>query len=321
MCEAGPPAAAPTADGVDGVAPAADAPPMNETTRYAVIAALAILAVAFAAATLDSTVESGAGGSDEGQGVGDSGPGGLLPIPSGSLGAEGSTDAWIPRTALRVLLAVAAVAMAIYALFNPREVLAHLLQGVVLGAVLAVLLALVYLFAGGTAGPPAENGSLFGGRAGGGGEVAPLSPPAFVAFLALGVAIAGTALALVWQSSDDDAEPEAVGASEEPRAAALGKAAGRAADRIEADADVDNGVYRAWREMTALLDVDDPASSTAGEFATAAVEAGLGREDVDALTRLFEDVRYGERDPDPDDERRAVATLRRIEERYGEGET
>lgn len=293
---------------------------MNETTRYAVIAALAILALAFAAATLDSTVDSGASGSADGQGIGDSGPGGVLPIPSGSIGADGSTDVSIPRAILRILLVFVAIAMLVYALFNPREVLAHLLQGVVVGALLAILLALVYLLASGTSSAPPDNGSFLGGRSGGGGEVAPLSPPGFVVFLLLGVAITGTAAALVWQSGDDDPEADAVETADDPPVAAVGKAAGQAADRLEADAAVGNEIYRAWREMTSLLDVDDPASSTPGEFATAAVEAGLGREDVDELTRLFEDVRYGGTEPRPEDERRAVATFRRIEDRYAEAE-
>jgi hypothetical protein len=70
--------------------------------------------------------------------------------------------------------------------------------------------------------------------------------------------------------------------------------------------------------MTELLDVDEPSSTTPGEFATAAVAAGLGRSDVDELTRLFEDVRYGSTEPSEDLEARALAVFRRIESRYAD---
>jgi hypothetical protein len=73
--------------------------------------------------------------------------------------------------------------------------------------------------------------------------------------------------------------------------------------------------------MTEPLSVDHPESSTAGEFAEAAVAAGMAREDVDHLTTLFAAVRYGGAEPTPERERAAVETLRRIEATYaGEGD-
>jgi len=77
-------------------------------------------------------------------------------------------------------------------------------------------------------------------------------------------------------------------------------------------------VYRAWAEMTAELEVDRPESSTPGEFATVAVDAGMAPEDVDRLTELFEEVRYGGHAPTDDREQAAVETLRRIESRYSD---
>jgi hypothetical protein len=97
---------------------------------------------------------------------------------------------------------------------------------------------------------------------------------------------------------------------------AIGRVAGQAADRIDGAGAFENEVYRAWAEMTAELDVDRPDSSTPGEFATEAVEAGMAPEDVDRLTDLFEKVRYGGRDPTADREQRAIETLRRIEDQY-----
>jgi hypothetical protein len=100
---------------------------------------------------------------------------------------------------------------------------------------------------------------------------------------------------------------------------AIAAAAGSAADRIEHTGEVDNEVYRAYREMTADLDVLNPASATPAEFRAAALEAGLAREDVDELTAVFEDVRYGGEAPTEERERRAVDALRRIERTDGDG--
>lgn len=109
------------------------------------------------------------------------------------------------------------------------------------------------------------------------------------------------------ESGDDGADLEAVG-----------RAAGAAADRIEAEAAVTNEVYRAWYEMTRHLDVRNPETTAPDEFEARAVERGMAPDDVARLTRLFEEVRYGERDPDSREER-AVAALRRIETAYGDG--
>lgn len=99
---------------------------------------------------------------------------------------------------------------------------------------------------------------------------------------------------------------------------AVGRSAGEAADRIEAEAPVTNEVFRAWYEMTRQLDVRDPATTAPDEFEARAIETGMDPDDVARLTTLFEEVRYGERDPDSREER-AVAALRRIETAYRDG--
>lgn len=91
-------------------------------------------------------------------------------------------------------------------------------------------------------------------------------------------------------------------------------AAGDAADEIAQVPDSENAVYRAWARMTEPLDVERPEASTPGEFADAALAAGLDADDVDELTELFEQVRYGTTPITDDHERRARATLRRIEQ-------
>jgi hypothetical protein len=114
---------------------------------------------------------------------------------------------------------------------------------------------------------------------------------------------------------DDDPDDLA---AEDADTDALGRAAGRAADRIETGTDAENEVYRAWVEMTRHLDVDHPESSTPAEFAAAAVDAGLDPDDVDELTRQFEAVRYGGDEPTTERERRAIEALRRIEAEYAD---
>jgi hypothetical protein len=94
-------------------------------------------------------------------------------------------------------------------------------------------------------------------------------------------------------------------------------AAGDAADEITQVSDSENAVYRAWARMAEPLDVEHPEASTPGEFADAALAAGLDTEDVDELTELFEQVRYGTTPITEEHEQRAKATLRRIE-RSGE---
>jgi hypothetical protein len=127
-------------------------------------------------------------------------------------------------------------------------------------------------------------------------------------------------------SGDDTVEPEettpevADEGDDGEALAAVGAAAGRAADRIEEPADVDNEVFRAWREMTGHLNVENPDASTPTEFADVAREAGMDGEHVERLTNLFRDVRYGGRSPTEDREQEAVDALRAIEETYAGGE-
>jgi len=116
-----------------------------------------------------------------------------------------------------------------------------------------------------------------------------------------------------------DDPPPTEAPSVDPDLDAVGDAAGAAADRIETQADVSNEVYRAWVAMTRHLHVAHPDATTAEEFADAAVDAGMNAGDVERLTDLFRDVRYGGVDPGARADE-AVATLRRIEETYAGGD-
>lgn len=175
------------------------------------------------------------------------------------------------------------------------------------------------------AGEAALNESAFiasegGGSPGAGGEETNLTTPSSLLGIVLALAIVGSVGLLVFSTGDDEDElaDEPPEPPEPARQRGVAQAARVAADRLEADAEVENAVYRAWREMTVHLDVDEPRSSTPAEFAAAAVDAGMDREDVAALTELFENARYGGQEPTEADERRAIEALRNIEETYGE---
>lgn len=99
----------------------------------------------------------------------------------------------------------------------------------------------------------------------------------------------------------------------------LGRAAGRASENMT-DTAADNGIYEAWVEMTAELEVDNRAVRTPGEFEQAAVTAGMEREHVEELTSLFEHARYGEMPVTREHEKQALETLERIEDVYAQGD-
>lgn len=122
------------------------------------------------------------------------------------------------------------------------------------------------------------------------------------------------------QSSSVLAEGEDDAAEDRVELARIaGETAQRLEDRIPEDEALENEIYRAWLEMTEQLDVDDPETSTPGEFASEAIDAGMTPSDVHELTELFESVRYGDRTPTSIQEQEAIELLSRIEESYGDG--
>lgn len=151
-----------------------------------------------------------------------------------------------------------------------------------------------------------------------GGINAPQIPPVAVVVLFFGAAVGGAVLLHKTGSHDEPIDPQQTSPESQPDESAFARAAGAAADRIEqADTDVDNAVYRAWVEMTALLEIDDPETTPPSDFAEAAIATGLARDDVEQLTALFTEVRYGGKSAD-DREQRALAALRNIERTYQE---
>ena len=301
---------------------------MNRTVT-AVLALLAVLALGAAAATLDDTATAGGiggSGSSSGVGVGD---GDRFDLGGVNLTGTGTAPP-LPDVVGQVIavLLTAVAAFGVYVFY--RE---HGIRGLLaVTSVVATFLALLYLLSRGLGGAIDLGGrsGLIGGQEPtipGGAPAGPesnalsvMEPPTVLVVL-FGLVLVGGAAVVFRLTGDDVAEVDPGEASSPaPDVAAVGQAAGRAADRIEADEAVENAVFRAWREMTGGLDVANPASSTPSEFASAAVDAGMDHEDVAELTGLFEAVRYGGLDADADRERRAVAALRNIERTYADAE-
>lgn len=145
----------------------------------------------------------------------------------------------------------------------------------------------------------------------------------FLGGLVLVLAVAGVVLYRVVRPASPSVPPGDPTGDDDDRdaddqpLAAVAQAAGRAADRLEQPSTPTNEVYRAWEEMSRYVTVTDRRSTTPGEFAAAAIRAGMDEGDVQELTRLFEAVRYGGKPLTDEDERRAIALLRHIEATYG----
>lgn len=311
---------------------------VSRRVRIVIVAVLAVLAVSVAAATLDSAVHAG-GGEGSGSGSGSAGQGESAHDREGnpfSIGLSGQGEGAIPAIPLpcirflqdpRVIAAGLTIAglwgfwlyrregpvvpIGLFAAFGPPVVVIYALLTACSTAdefrvsFPSVAANTTRDFAFGTAGA--------GGGAGGTGT--PVVAAALFAVLGMALLVA---VALLLSTTGDDVEE--VGEAPEPDTridvTEVGRAAGRAADRIEGSADIDNEIYRAWQDMTDHLDVANPSTSTPGEFAEAAVEAGMAADDVRELTSLFEAVRYGEAAPTAERESRAVSALRRIETEY-----
>ena len=247
---------------------------------------------------------------------------------SATPGSDGSIVSHIPNvavsvpylpstTVLEVVLVVVLIASFLITLVT-GDLFPSIVRGVFLATVLvAVAVVIGYLL---LHGDPAEFVDQAGGSfqqndtGGERGDGNPDTPLGMIAILAATILVGGVVVSrFVGGSEGGDGTDES---AELDESTAVGRAAGRAVDRID-ETTLSNGVFQAWQEMTAVLDVDDPESTTPAEFADAAVKAGMARDDVETLTDLFRDVRYGEVQPTAEREKQARRTLRHIEETYG----
>lgn len=286
----------------------------------ALVAFVGILSLALVAASLRSPLEVS---TSSGTGLGGGG-GAVQPTAVGF----GEVPLFLE---ILFVLAVAFVAVlgAIYIVTHPGEMFIRIVGTVALALIMVgVLVAVTHLVGSGVESAPTEpgpsnagSGDTGGGGDGGGGISGSLLYGAVLLVTFFVVFVASLLMTRTMEGSSDDDAPE----TPEPDVsgdtpAELADAAGRAADRIGTaeGADLENEVYRAWFEMTQLLQVERPETSTPGEFAEAATAAGLRDEHVRALTELFESVRYGRTETTPEVEQRAVETLQRIESVYGD---
>jgi hypothetical protein len=94
-----------------------------------------------------------------------------------------------------------------------------------------------------------------------------------------------------------------------------------ALDAIRAGGDLRNIVLRCYAEMSRVLSerrgIQRPPDMTPREFEIALERQGLPREPVQALTRLFEEVRYGAITPGKGEEQRALDSLAAIVQACG----
>ena len=294
---------------------------MNRTrAAYAILALLAVLAIALSAATLTDTQDVADGG--DGPAIEGDEPGVFEEFDQiGGLG-------WA-----MYVLAAFVVLIAIGALFgvlrHPLDALTELGRTVVAGLLVVLFVGFLLVLMDGE---PIQLADPFGGQdpdsgggMGGQGDeaigseaidaVAPTGADwTLLVFLLVGAVALGVVGLLANRQLTADGGSET--AKEEDALAAIGASAGELADQLETAASVDNEVYRAWKEMTDHLDLDRPEVRAPAEFRDAAVDAGMEPEDVNQLTQLFEEVRYGGAQPTEEREARAVETLRRIERRY-----
>lgn len=288
--------------------------------RTAGLALLGVVAVALTATTLPTAREParrGSGGpSAPGQGTG-----GVRSEPTDPLPQLLDFPFLAELVTALLVLCLLAVLWTLYA--NRRAAFRAAVLALVVGVVAVLILQVVSIDPLPSTGSANVSGMSDNVSGVGGGESGTTSPPSLLSLVlvaVIGTALLGTAVAANRrrgeEASDESDRNDASGT-----AAAVGRAAGRAADRIEATTDLDNEVYRAWREMTDYLDVSRPETNTAREFEQAAVAAGMDRSDVAALTDLFERVRYDDYEADGTDEQRAIELLRRIESRYAEDES
>ena len=295
---------------------------MAERALAAVVVVCCVLALGFTAVTLSATGDLERGpGEGSGPGSSDQPQGQPTPTNESSMEPLGLDGRWV-----EVLIAAFLLLTLPSLVFLDRERL--------LGAALALgfffgIIGLFWYFSSNAPEAPvqaaAENVSA---GLQGGGEMGSAddssadqtrSTPSVFSFGIVGIALA-MALGLVYYASssvDESVNPEPPDESSADEPTGVAEAAGRAADRIDDhEGDVSNAVYGAWREMTEAIEGPNPRTGTPGEFADAAVAAGMGEDRVADLTDLFERVRYGDEPVTEGHERRATETLRAIEAEY-----
>lgn len=301
---------------------------MAERLAALAVVAVTLLALGVTAAALSSPAPgSGTGGA---AGTGSSDTRQVAPDSTAPESLPNPFPALSPWFVQLLAGAFAALSLATMLAYRGRTFLGGVTAFVAIG--FSFLVIVVVAWAAGGPIPEPQNTSIAnasmwaqggGGEGGSGagaasGQSSPLQLPGF-AFGAIGLVLVAAVGALFYASSSvdetaDDRGGAGSGGGDDGGSEDVGAAAARAADRLgdAEEADLANAVYEAWYEMATALDVDGPSTSTPGEFADAARDAGIDPAAVDDLTATFVAVRYGHDAPD-DHEQRAVDALERIQ--------
>ena len=131
--------------------------------------------------------------------------------------------------------------------------------------------------------------------------------------LGIGAVLGFSRAATPGADDEDGGDESAETGAGDPDAADFAAAAGRAADSLAGAGDLDNPVYRAWRDMTTVLADEPDPTLTPAEFRDRALDAGLPAEPVDTLTEVFRDVRYGRHEATAERQAAALGALRDVE--------
>ncbi|THE65043.1 DUF4129 domain-containing protein [Salinadaptatus halalkaliphilus] len=126
-----------------------------------------------------------------------------------------------------------------------------------------------------------------------------------VAALALVLAVAGTAVILARDATETpplEATATTVERHQQPPA---DNASPAATLETPSDRPADNDIYQAWQTVTESVGKGDDDTATADDVRAAAIDHGFDAETVGELQRLFEDSRYGDRNPTAKREQRA----------------
>ncbi len=104
-----------------------------------------------------------------------------------------------------------------------------------------------------------------------------------------------------------------------PEATDLGEIVAQAVLDLQKGRELSDVVLRCYRDMCAILGrkVVLRKEMTAREFAQRLQQVGVGEKEVLRLTNLFERVRYGRHQANPDERVEAITLLQSIESQYG----
>lgn len=298
---------------------------------------LGVLVIGSTAASYDAAETVAVSGAEEATGGGSgSGPG--LPADGGAGASEAlPLPGWLVENFILLTFGLGSLLFALGAVVitwrrgidGLKRVLSMigeaLASGVLYLLVVAVLVWLVFGFSGEgielASQPAPESG---GGPSGGSAaDEAPADEGRSVPYvyaLVAGTVLLGVGWLYLFTRGDSDGTGSGSGRADEdvPDEPADSEAVLPAQEAVS-DVPPSNPVYRAWREMAAATESETDGSLTANEVAAAAAERGLDGDAVRTLTRVFEEVRYGDRPVTDDRKRRAKSALESIEDSGGRG--